>query len=445
MVNASPIPHEEDRGGPMRGMEWGGVTRWQVVCIAVLSAVVCTIWSGSRCRAEIPETSGLIRLADSRVEGVQRTRPEAILDLLPRPLPAELSQAELSEFERRVRNLSLFDHVRVEVREQTLVIEVREKFTLAPILQFTSGSTPQDLNATGGLVEYNIDGGGTALGALFNYSQRGPNLEVWLSQHAYSPNRWAKEIKGAYNNNGIRFADSATAWDRRRMGGEFELKAPYWYGSPLRFEMVAKVYREEIHEAKGARPPDGTYVGLIPEVTWDQYHWHDLVPKGYRLSLELRPGYFLGPNQNRHEGRLKYLQGVPLGEMTVLMINATAEAVNAGNANHSLLLGSQVGIRGLSDNLLRNHAQAYANVEFRHAVQVAPRWAIQFVGFSDFGAYQTFTEDGKVKSWRGAVSVGGGGRLIPTFLSNTLLRVDYARLMEPVPNALLQIGITQYF
>ena len=418
--------------------------RWPLVCI-VVAVVGCALVPDSTCRAEVPESSGLVQVAQSRVEGVRRTRPDALLDLLPRPLPAEFSQAELLEFERRIRNLSLFDHVQVTVQEQTLVVEVREKFTLAPILNFTSGSTPQDLNATGGLVEYNVDGNGTALGGLFNYSQRGPNVEVWLSQHAYSPNRWAKELKGAYNSHGIRFADSATAWDRRRVGGEFELKAPYWYGSPLRFEMVAKVYREEIHEAKGARPPDGTYIGLIPEITWDQYHWHDLVPKGYRVSLELRPGYFLGPNQNRHEWRIKYLQGVPLGDTTVLMINATAEAVNAGNANHSLLLGSQVGLRGLSDNLLRNHAQTYANVEFRHAIQFAARWAIQFVAFSDFGAYQTFTEDGKVKGWRGAVSAGGGGRLIPTFLSNTLLRVDYARLMEPVPNNLLQIGITQYF
>ncbi|MEQ1563191.1 MAG: hypothetical protein E8D51_02760 [Nitrospira sp.] len=412
---------------------------------AFLALLLCSLWPVIMSLAESAEPAGLVRIEQSDVQGLKHTRSEALLDLLPRPLPAAYTEAEIREFERRVRNLSLFDRVTVAVRDQTLAVEVQEKFTLAPILNFTSGSSPQDLNATGGLVEYNIDGGATALGALFNYSQRGANVEVWLSQHAYSPTRWAKEIKGAYNNNGIRFAESSTTWDRRRMGGEFELKAPFWYGSPLRFEFVAKVYREEIQEAKGAHPPNGTYIGLIPEVTWDRYHWHDLVPKGYRLSLELRPGYFLGPNQNRHEGRIKYLQGIPLGDMTVLMINATAEAVNAGNANHSLLLGSQVGIRGLSDNLLRNHAQTYANVEFRHAFQLAPRWALQVVGFSDFGAYQTFTEDGKVKSWRGAVNAGGGARLIPTFLSNTLLRVDYARLMEPIPNTLVQVGITQYF
>ncbi len=72
---------------------------------------------------------------------------------------ADYTQAEIQEFERRVRNFSLFDRVTVAVRDQTLAIEVQEKFILATILNFTSGSSPQDLNATGGLVEYNIAGG----------------------------------------------------------------------------------------------------------------------------------------------------------------------------------------------------------------------------------------------------------------------------------------------
>jgi hypothetical protein len=33
----------------------------------------------------------------------------------------------------------------------------------------------------------------------------------------------------------------------------------------------------------------------------------------------------------------------------------------------------------------------------------------------------------------------------PTFLSNTLLRVDFAHLFAPSANSLVQFGITQYF
>ncbi len=381
------------------------------------------------------------------IEGLIHTKPETIVRLLPRSLPGEFTRAEVEEFERRVRNLSLFDRVQVSRDGSVATVAVEEKITLAPILNFTSGTSVKDLNATVGLVEYNLFGTGTQLGGQFNYSQRGPNVELWLSQHAFEPGRWAKEIKGSYNVNGIRFADSASTWTRNRIGSEFELKGPYRYGSPLRYEVVMEVYREQIDDEKGTqRPPDGYYVGVIPELTWDKYHWHDLVPTGYRIALELRPGFFFGANQQRHEAKLRYLQGIPLASTTVLMINSVAEAVNkSGNPNHSVLIGSITGVRGLSDNLFRNRAQAYTNLELRHAISVAPRWAVQGVLFSDFGTFQSFTEDGNLRDWRGAVNVGTGLRIVPTFLSNTLLRIDVAHLFSPSPNSLIQFGITQYF
>ena len=382
-----------------------------------------------------------------QIEGLVHTTQDTLFRLLPRSLPAEFTGAEIEEFERRVRNLSLFDRVQVTRAGQIMTVEVQEKITLAPILNFTSGTSVKDLNATMGLVEYNLFGTGTQLGGQFSYSQRGPNVDLWLSQHAFEPERWAKEIKGSYNVNGIRFADSASTWSRNRIGSELELKGPYRYGSPLRYEMVVKFYREQIDDEKGAqRPPDGYYVGLIPELTWDKYHWHDLVPNGYRIALELRPGFLFGANQQRHEIKLRYLQGLPLAPTTVLMINSVAEAVNnSGNANHSLLIGSITGIRGLSDNLYRTRAHAYTNLEFRHAIHVAPRWAVQGVLFSDFGTFQAFTEDGRLRDWRGAVNVGTGFRIVPTFLSNTILRIDLAHLFSQSQNSLIQFGITQYF
>lgn len=102
-------------------------------------------------------------------------------------------------------------------------------------------------------------------------------------------------------------------------------------------------------------------------------------------------------------------------------------------------------MRGLPDNLYRNRVQSYANLELRHAINVAPRWALQGVLFSDVGAFEPFAETGQVRAWRGAVNGGAGLRAIPTFLSNTLLRVDAARLFLPVENWLVQVGITQYF
>ncbi|MBX3331667.1 MAG: hypothetical protein KF722_14760 [Nitrospira sp.] len=425
---------------------WPVVRLWLLV--PSLSVMLSPFASAPDVRgATIPSEEDTVRIDRVAIEGTIHTRDTTLIQLLPRPVPDHFTRAEVTEFERRVRNLSLFDEVHVTREGSLLRVAVQEKLTLAPILTFTSGSTAKDLNATVGLVEYNMWGAGTQLGGQFSYSQRGPNVDLWLSQHPFEPDRWAKEVKGFYHVNGIRFADSPFSWTRNRFGAELEVRGPYNYGSPFRYEVVLEVYREVVLEEHASRPlPNGYYVGLIPEFTWDRYQWHDLVPSGYRISLDLKPGFFFGANHQRHEAKLRYLQGVPLGSKTVLMVNSVAEAVNnTGNPNHSLLLGSIVGIRGLSDNLYRNRAQTYTNLEFRHAVSLAPRWALQGVLFSDVGAFQSFDEDGALRPWKGAVSVGGGFRLIPTFLSNTLLRVDVAQLLAPNQNTLVQVGITQYF
>jgi hypothetical protein len=107
------------------------------------------------------------------------------------------------------------------------------------------------------------------------------------------------------------------------------------------------------------------------------------------------------------------------------MVNGVAEAVNSGNVNHSVLIGSQAGVRGLQDNLFRNRAQAYTNLEVRHAIPVAHRLALQLVAFSDLASFQRLTIDGRPGKGVGAANIGGGFRLIPTSLSNTMLRVGH--------------------
>ena len=120
---------------------------------------------------------GPVLIEYTRVRGLIHTKEATIWALLPRPTPARFTNAELAEFERRIRNLSLFDHVDVAARDGGLVVNVKEKFTLSPIVSFTSGTTVRDLNATAGVVEYNLGGSGTHLGGQFNYSQRGPNAK----------------------------------------------------------------------------------------------------------------------------------------------------------------------------------------------------------------------------------------------------------------------------
>ncbi len=134
-----------------------------------------------------------------------------------------------------------------------------------------------------------------------------------------------------------------------------------------------------------------------------------------------------------------------LGPKTVLKIAGHVAIVNPGDPNHSLLLGSQQGVRGLSDSLYRNFAHAFTNIELRHAFQLARRWFLQPALFTDAAAFQPMNARGDRERWIAGLNTGGGLRLIPTALVNVLLRVDAAWLHLPEPGWLIQGGISQYF
>jgi hypothetical protein len=127
------------------------------------------------------------------------------------------------------------------------------------------------------------------------------------------------------------------------------------------------------------------------------------------------------------------------------MFYTNGSAVNGGNPNHSALLGSQAGVRGLPDSLFRNRAQAYANLELRHAIEIAKRWYVQGVLFTDAAVFESMDARGKARPATSAWSTGAGLRLLPTALVDTLLRVDVAYLLHPFTTWFVQGGINQYF
>lgn len=383
-----------------------------------------------------------------RSEGLERTEPETIAELLPRPLPTSLTGVELVELRRRIKNLALFDQVDVEPSGGTLIVRVRRKFTISPIVDLSTGKTLADSKVTLGAVQHDVDGHGTRLGGKASYSERGFNFTAWLYEHPYRPRSWAREQEVYYAGSGFRFegVDAGHKWHRNRFGAELEFLSPSLYTTKWRYEFQLNAYQETLTGAGGPfQPRDGTYLGTTSEFVYDRYTWNDVAPKGFRAALELRPGIFVGPAEPRHEIRAKAIAGVPLGDKTVLMFNASASAVNGGNPNHSALLGSQAGVRGLPDSLYRNRSQVYANLEIRHAVEIARRWYVQGVLFTDAAVFEPMDARGKPTSEMTAWSTGAGLRLLPTALVDTLLRVDVARIHHPLTTWFAQFGINQYF
>lgn len=395
--------------------------------------------------------AGAAQLGIDRVEakGLGTTELATLIELLPRDPPAIYTDSELAEFERRVRNLELFDRVDITVEQRVLRVDVGRKENVEPEFDFASGATAADTAVGLGATHHDVDGKASKFGIYAGYAERFAQFELELHQHDYRARKWSWEMAAGYGGSEVRFEDVGSQWIRGRLGAKLEVRPPFSYVTPLRVEFSAGSYLERSLFAEGPGAPRGGQVVLgMARLFLDRWTFHDLVPHGFLGTLVVYPGTLFSPtgsSQPRHQAGLELLAAQPLGLRTVLATRAVAEWVNTGNPNHSLLMGSQRGVRGLADTLYRDRAHAFINVELRHAFDLGKRWYLQPALFADAARFQSMDVRGQPTDVRSAVSIGGGLRILPTALIDTLLRVDVARLVYPEKRWFFQIGIDQYF
>ena len=129
-------------------------------------------------------------------------------------------------------------------------------------------------------------------GGKVSYAERGLNFAAWIEQHAYSPNRWARELEIYRFSSGFRFEGNDSTWSRNRTGGFVEWITPFRYGSRFLYELQLVSYYETTTNVEGEmRPENGAFVGGLFEIIYDAYRWDDLAPSGCKLVAELRPGW----------------------------------------------------------------------------------------------------------------------------------------------------------
>lgn len=388
------------------------------------------------------------------LDGFSRVSSVVVDELLPRPLPTCLTDAEVVELERRLWSLGIFDDVAVRRDGHALRVHVREKWTLIPTIEVGNAKTLRDSYLSVNLVESNVAGRAIECGAWVAYYQRAITGEAWCGQHQSDARAITSE--GSLMESGSGFVFDDVEWERRRTGGHLGLRLPFWYGTHWRFALVGQGYRERLlGEAPTGLVSHGVFVGFGGRATWDRYEWHDLVPRGARFVLIGQPGIFLAPglDRARHTINAQLVAAHRIGPRTALLLNLVAEAVNPGDPNHSWLLGSVPswrlyeigGVRGLPDNRLRNAAHVYGDLELRHAFALAERWFLQGVGFVDGGGYAPMDLDGVVRSITPALSVGVGLRLVPTALAWLVPRIDAGTLIVPAREPFVLFGLSQYF
>lgn len=387
-------------------------------------------------------------LSSVEIVGLEHTRASTLLELLPRPAPALYTDDELRELERRIANISIFDEVAV-TREAAgrVQIRVREKWTLVPSFDLARGTTLEDTYLFAGATEYNVLGSGSMLGVSVYHERRGFGFNISFQEHVYRRNRWSFGGDLSYGTSELRFPGER-AWTSQLAQLYVWTDSTPVLTDRARYEVGAFYKHEAFSEITGdVRPPNGHTIGTSMMFAYDAYQWNDLTPSGYSASLDVQLGVFTGPRipQLRPRAQLMLTGALRFGRNSVLMARVNAATTGRGNANHSLLLGSVEGVRGVEDALYFNWIQAYANVELRHALRILPRWALQGVVFVDAGALERIDAYGGRGQAVAALSGGIGVRVVPTWLYGVVLRFDVARLIAPDSSFFYQYGLSQYF
>ena len=412
-------------------------------CVVAGLMLLCMSWASVATSAEDPCPP--VRID---VEGLGRVSRSVIDELLPREPPACYTPSELSEFERRIWGLGVFDSVAVDRRKDALRVKVREKWTLIPGINLSIGRNLPDSFFLLSLTEANLFGRAQSLFAYGAYAERQLGGEISWREHESAARRVTFEAGATYSGSSIFFDEGAYAWTGRWAGGRVGIRPPFAYGSQMRVAILAQAYHERSEGTRPAHlPSEGLFAALGSRVAWEGYEWHDLAPKGFRIIAELMPGVFLDGSKlrNRSFFTTQALSSIRITETTAVLVNTVTEGAMPGDANHSHLLGNIRGVRGLPDNLYRNMFHVFTNIELRFATALAPRWYLQGVTFVDAAAYSRMNAFGDARPMASALGAGIGVRLVPTVLALIVPRIDVGSLLWPEEVAFVNFGLSQYF
>jgi hypothetical protein len=123
--------------------------------------------------------------------GFSRVDLAVVEEVLPRELPTCFDRAELTEFERRLWTLGIFDDVKVECGGGALTVSVREKWTLVPGVDFGTAKTLRDSYFFVSLIESNVAGRAIECGFYGAYYERAFSGETWCGEHSFGARRFS--------------------------------------------------------------------------------------------------------------------------------------------------------------------------------------------------------------------------------------------------------------
>lgn len=397
-------------------------------------------------------------VAEVRIEGAKRTRPDFLESLMTLKSGMALDSLTMAEDITRLKRLPSISNAVYQVFTDTdgkyiVFYKVEENFTLIPFANLFSSSNDAFAFRIG-LQEFNFLGRNITLGGFYQYD----NFNSYgISIRA--PYLFNRKLGLTFNYNDFTtqepvFFENETA-DYRYNNRGFEILGLYEFNFKHRAELGGSLFTEDYSYLFGATRPDVPQnlkvdKFLIKAIyNFDNIRYFYQYLEGFRSSLNLQfvgssdenlPGFVIGFNDfvyfRRMGERGNWANRLRLGL-----------ASNIATPFAPFTVDNNLNIRGVGNTIDRGTGAIVLNTEYRYTLIDKNWFVMQGNLFIDGGSWRNpggrlsdFGDDQNIRIYPGV-----GLRFIHKRIFNAIFRIDYGYGITRDSAQGLVFGIGQYF
>ncbi|MCX6104973.1 MAG: BamA/TamA family outer membrane protein [Proteobacteria bacterium] len=402
--------------------------------------------------------------------GLVRTNLAWLNSYIDYQFPADLTQSDLAELERKLTTTAIFTQVKVSLEprpgpanEFFLRVEAEERWTTIPVVRGAyGGGIPMrvlgfyDINLLGRLLTFGAEArqfGASAPGfVVYGRDPRGNSDRYYVGEEFWREfrrrqvfdrkGRQLGQINSDMAMNRLRLLlpidnNSGAQIHPWRVGGDIELVKE----NPSSFEAST------LTSADTAAPP-GIFVRnrtrflfkLLPTVVFNDIHVDQIQFQGSRLRVRAGPVVASGKTASIAEIEGYYFSLI--GPSWNLAMRTMIGASTIDSLQSEYFLGGLDTVRGIPDSVLYGTHAGYTNVELRHMELKSKYLWLQSAAFVDAGAAGASWQDAGTN---GRVSAGIGMRFSVPQVYRLMLRIDYAWSLVGPQTQGVTLGLNQFF
>ena len=391
---------------------------------------------------------------DKTSEGVLMT---ALGDIVGIDLSEKEIAKEISQRIQNIRNLNIFESVTHELVDRQLKVNLVEKWTVIPLLQFNvAGNTSQiraggfDTNflgqywELGGIYDYL---NGLHAGVFWFYDKQFLNFgselghEFWLINNIQSLYDEKAELKAEYVRRGMRIKSFY----------EFPYRENLKLGFALSYENMGSqesgLPNESIDDNRknSYHIVGGRHAWLIPSVyvEWGQIDSFRYIFEGFKARVDLSAA--ISETDPFFQFDLETLANFRISQLGYFSFRTYLNWKTSANSRHLLSAGSFEKIRGYYNGQFLGDLQVGANAELRWAFWDSKWFVPQGVIFADGIVNRNKGNPFLSESESYGASVGVGLRALVPAIDRFGLRLDYAFALTENAGPGINFGVNQFF